>query len=549
MSGVVNGVPIILHHTDDATHVPDPLYAGETAWCVAPAATKVWVGEGPPGNVNRLLLSTNTADLPVFAIPSGGPFVPVAGGTTDWLNVGALLGPLLPIGVASSYIDSVAQNMPAAATNTNSITMSTTEADCVVVLWVLCNVVPNLPTSASLTWARRGAQTGIAIYEYWARTTAALANEVITITQSGSNVMTMLAVAYTGIDATPWATVTSPVLPSGNAGAAISVVTANRGALIIGCGRATTLSAGTAANPWYAAFTGTDGYLRDLNYVLADPGTISVPVQTVGTNYGLVDVLQIDTSARGPVTPTDSGDIDIAGQYLINGVPLANIQDATGPGNYLRTAAGNWIDGLPLTGGTLNTTSATDRTLTITATGGNQPLYVSNAGTSANAAVRIDQNSTAAVGGLVVQMTNPGPAKGIVITSAFSANSGNHLEIGRTGVGTGLYIWTPAGVGGEEVIIDHAGNGPTGLRLEARTTTGIRINAYPASVFGLNIMPVTAGTVTALNVGVAALGFRVDVNGDSAGAEYATLYYKNLAVQWGAADSGGTGFRALVTPN
>jgi hypothetical protein len=72
--------PIQLRRTNSDTNVPLTAPFGMMSVATGPVHTKVWVGDG---TANRLLLSTNSADTPIFAIPTGGPYLPLAGGVLN----------------------------------------------------------------------------------------------------------------------------------------------------------------------------------------------------------------------------------------------------------------------------------------------------------------------------------------------------------------------------------------------------------------------------------------------------------------------------------
>ena len=66
MSGTLADPPIILHHTPTDNNEPALLFAGETAVAVGPTKTRMWFGDG---TTNRLVLSTDPIDNPLFNLP------------------------------------------------------------------------------------------------------------------------------------------------------------------------------------------------------------------------------------------------------------------------------------------------------------------------------------------------------------------------------------------------------------------------------------------------------------------------------------------------
>lgn len=66
---------IVLYNTPTDNNMPALLYQGELAGGVGPNYTRLWIGDGTE---NRLLLSDNPADTPLFG--GGGNYLPLTGG-------------------------------------------------------------------------------------------------------------------------------------------------------------------------------------------------------------------------------------------------------------------------------------------------------------------------------------------------------------------------------------------------------------------------------------------------------------------------------------
>lgn len=143
----------------------------------------------------------------------------------------------------------------------------------------------------------------------------------------------------------------------------------------------------------------------------------------------------------GDDTVADSGPgtVNCSGGYYVNGSPIGGgIAEPSTAGNFLRTDAGTWVPGLPLTGGTLTNNAAATTVLTISTTG---------------------------VG-----------SKGIVCSTVYGG--GRALEIGTWPNGTGIYI-------------DHTGAAGThGINILVRNQVGIFAqipSSGPATTTGIMI--------------------------------------------------------------